>query len=153
MTPLDDDARRRAAATKRQRTLEKIEDALEQLTAYQGVWIGDLTMRAIAQEAGISEATLYRYYSNLADLLRDTYLEADFAGDQIEPEQAILEMAHEWNRGMMDYQRKQLAHRYKSLTDGGAMDEDELAQAFVRALFAEPDPEFRPKRHGAVRSL
>ncbi|MFT4288348.1 helix-turn-helix transcriptional regulator [Nocardioides sp.] len=66
---LDDEGRRRAAATKRERTLERIDDAVERLLD-NGVAPYDLNMRQVAREAEVSPATLYRYYDDMPTLLQ-----------------------------------------------------------------------------------
>lgn len=68
MSPgLDDEARQRAAATKRQRTQKAILGAALTLFDEKG-WAGT-TLEEIAQRAGIGVATLYNHYSTKASLL------------------------------------------------------------------------------------
>ena len=57
--PLDDDARRRAAETKRQRTIDAITAAANQLLE---TGAARLTFKEVAKLAGVSVATVYRYY-------------------------------------------------------------------------------------------
>lgn len=63
---LDDDARRRAAETKRTRTKAAIESAAWRLLKYGA---DDVTYSAVAQLAQVSEATVYRYYPSKNELV------------------------------------------------------------------------------------
>lgn len=62
--PLDNDARRRAAETKRKRARQAIKDAAFEVMSSDV----PLTFDAVAERAGLSVATVYRYYPTMRDL-------------------------------------------------------------------------------------
>ncbi len=62
--PLDDDARRRGAETKRQRTHNAILKAVWDIPRVE-----DVTYAEVAQRAGVSEATVFRYFPTREELL------------------------------------------------------------------------------------
>lgn len=69
LVPLDDDARRRAAETKRRRTRLAIEQATFDLLQTQST----VTFAEVAEESGVSVATIYRYYKNLNELVAGAF--------------------------------------------------------------------------------
>lgn len=66
--PLDDDARRRAAETKRERTRRKIIDGVAQVMSRDSSTVSDISYSSVAEVSGVSEATIYRYFPTLSEL-------------------------------------------------------------------------------------
>lgn len=63
-----DDARQRAAATKRERTRKALMSAAIKLVEHHGT---DIRMEQVAQEAGVSVATAYNYFRTIHHLLAE----------------------------------------------------------------------------------
>lgn len=82
--PLDDDARRRAAETKRQRTSDAILKAAEPL-----YMAGELSVPEVAARAGVSAATIYRYYPTKDELIEAVIGQMLTPGEQMQGDPAL----------------------------------------------------------------
>jgi AcrR family transcriptional regulator len=103
---------RRAASRRGQRRLslearrDQIADAAAELVLAQGV--GAVTMKAVAREAGVSEALVYRYFSSALDLLafmarREQALMAAMQEARMAPHTRYIDRAQAAMVGFLDY--------------------------------------------------
>lgn len=72
---ITDESRRKAAATKRSRTSKRILDAIVQVINTKG--LHSWSIEDVAETAGVSTATVYRYYPSKMDLVRAANNHAD----------------------------------------------------------------------------
>ena len=133
--PLDDDARRKAAETKRQRTVRAILDAVGVLMAESR----PMTVAAVAAEAGVSQATIYRYFPTKDDLHHAWFVEAveqalDFtAGQPTALDLLAMQMVNIFES--VDPEGLQLwRSQLRRVLDNPGTDRHALAMQLVRAL-------------------
>ena len=134
--PLDDDARRRAAETKRERTLRAILDAVDDVMGDEN----GFSIAAVSREAGISEATIYRYFASKDDLYKTWFadwLERNIGRSDSDPREAVgvlvmqlVNLLHKSGPGSLQAWRRQI----RGVMDAAQLDQRAVGAQILRGL-------------------
>lgn len=141
-----DDARRRAGETKRRRSRQALLEAGQDLWMKEGVPIQELTMRRIAAQAGVSEATAYKNFASASEVIREGWqqvrgtIESLFEQDIVGTDgrefltwfpKAISVIVNFPNGGTDEETRRQVITHFRDAQILGAITADVDAEDFV----------------------
>lgn len=142
--PLDDDARRRAAETKRERTREAIREATWELFFEEP--IATLTYATVAKRAGVSEATIYRYFPTKSDLVLAAVGDKNYKLE-LDPRGWVRTLGAQLIR-LVQLSEPAAAERWqgklREMLDRDGLSKSEIAELLVDALLSDPS-EILPK--------
>lgn len=136
--PLDDDARRRAAETKRERTRQKLLSAVEQLMI-EGIPPWEITHTDVSELSGMSQATVFRYFPTIKDLRRNAMADLAYVGRQEVNTARLLAQMMEPLRALSVTERQAIVEALRELMRREGASHEVLGLMVLQELFALAD--------------